>query len=260
MIPLLRRHAANAITCARVLLACGVVVAVGIPSLRSAASLPALIVLAFALDGVDGAVARKLGATSLLGSFFDIAADRIIEFLFILVFAHEGAIPLWFLLVFYIRVVLADVSRYYAFRTGRVGASGILLPGGFRPLVLHPISRTTYGAMKAALFAYLFLSTFTVPALQNTPSHDALVLSGLLAILAMSLARGLPIICRYGLEALATARKQVLQSNDLVVLRLGRSLGGARHEVDRRGNRALLWQVALDVAMAAAVLVVTSMR
>lgn len=49
----------------------------------------------FALDAVDGYIARKRNETSKLGEVFDTLADRVIENTFWIYFTAIGMIPLW---------------------------------------------------------------------------------------------------------------------------------------------------------------------
>ena len=192
-------HAANAVTLARVVLAIIVVTAAQFHFNEASLLLPVLIVLVFALDGIDGSIARWLNSASILGSFLDLAADRIVEFLFILLFTLNKAIPAWFPIIFYARIILSDSCRFYAYRTGRVAASGIELPSYVSQVVLHPISRTAYGTIKMAVFLFLFISNFTRPQLLDISWYSRVVFCGLVTTIALSLFRGFPIILRYGL-------------------------------------------------------------
>jgi len=56
----------------------------------------ATIALIFALDAVDGIVARKSNQTSGFGATFDTIADRIVENTFSMYCSAKGLIPFWF--------------------------------------------------------------------------------------------------------------------------------------------------------------------
>ncbi|MDT4896714.1 MAG: CDP-diacylglycerol---glycerol-3-phosphate 3-phosphatidyltransferase [Acidobacteriota bacterium] len=146
----------------------------------------------FTLDAVDGILARRLNSQTLLGSFIDIAADRLVEFLFLQYFIRVGLIPLWFVLVFYGRIVLTDACRVCAFRMERVPATGILLPRRWRFLVLSKLSRSAYASLKGVLFSVLLLTMY-----QGRMSLSILDFGILLSVLFFSLLRAVPILVTY---------------------------------------------------------------
>lgn len=148
--------------------------------------------IVFLLDAVDGIVARRLNSQTLPGSFIDIAADRLVEFIFLRHFILVGFIPLWFVWVFYGRIVLTDACRLRAFRMERVSSSGILLPWPWRFLVLSKLSRSTYAALKAALFGFLLLSMH-----YGSTSLSTLEFATMLGVLTFSLLRAIPILFTY---------------------------------------------------------------
>src|SRR5215510_1665796 len=84
----------NLITLFRVALA---FVSIALFRAGSYASLAALILLvvALALDAVDGFVARRRRRASDAGAAFDIAADRIVESVFWIYFAAAGLVTFW---------------------------------------------------------------------------------------------------------------------------------------------------------------------
>ena len=55
-----------------------------------------LTILAFSFDGLDGYIARKFNETSKLGAVLDIMGDRITEYVFWIMLAHMGWIPVLF--------------------------------------------------------------------------------------------------------------------------------------------------------------------
>ena len=81
-------------------------------------NLPLLIVI-FALDGVDGYVARKRHEESLLGSILDIAADRIVENVLWLVFMDLDLVPVWIPVVFITRSLFVDSIRSHVAMQGQ---------------------------------------------------------------------------------------------------------------------------------------------
>jgi phosphatidylglycerophosphate synthase len=182
----------SAVSAARVLLAVLIITNVASPpeEILIAAFLGVPIV--FILDAVDGILARRLNSQTLLGSFIDIAADRLVEFIFLQHFIRVGLVPLWFVLIFYCRIVLTDACRMRAFRLERVSATGILLSYPWRSFVLSKFSRSAYAGLKAALFSVLLL------AMHRGDASRSLLESGiLLSVLAFSLLRAMPILITY---------------------------------------------------------------
>ena len=77
-----------------------------------------LTVIAFALDGLDGYIARKFNESSDLGSVLDIMGDRIVEVSYWIVFAVMGWISILFPLVCVFRAFVTDGLRSVALSKG----------------------------------------------------------------------------------------------------------------------------------------------
>jgi phosphatidylglycerophosphate synthase len=148
--------------------------------------------IAFLLDAVDGILARRLKSQTVLGSFVDIAADRLVEFAFVLHFVLIGLVPLWFVGLFYCRILITDSCRMLAFGMDRVTASGIELPRGLRFFVLSKASRSGYAGVKALLFSLLLLNSHA-----GGNNLSTLEVSVMLLVLAFSLLRAAPILITY---------------------------------------------------------------
>ena len=71
-------------------------------------------ILAFALDGLDGYLARKFKVSSKLGATLDIMGDRIAEYSYWILFAVMGWISIIFPLIAIIRGVVVDGIRSVA--------------------------------------------------------------------------------------------------------------------------------------------------
>lgn len=117
----------------------------------------ALIIVLIALDSFDGVVARKRGETSLLGSVLDIAADRTVEFLLWVVFAHLGLISILFPLIVLTRGTFVDAVRAVAPSKGLTPFEIMRSPVG-RFLVKSPWLRTSFAVAKAVAFFFLALT------------------------------------------------------------------------------------------------------
>lgn len=118
-----------------------------------------LTVVAIALDGVDGYVARTRGLSTPLGAQFDILGDRIVENLFFTFFAVTGLISIWIPVLFFVRGTLTDFLRGLGAQRGRIGfgREGMLQTRWGRALVASRVSRASYAVLKCGCFCYLGL-------------------------------------------------------------------------------------------------------
>ena len=181
---------ANSITAIRVLLTVMLVIDVYSHSKYLLFSV-AVIGIIFLMDAVDGIVARKLNTTSMMGSFLDIFADRVVEFILLAYFYKLDLVPNWFVIPFYIRIFLSDFSRFGAYLNQDVKADGIILGGIREKLVLTHLSRGFYGVVKLLLFAAMFISYYAKIEIQ------VIVFALIVITLSFNLVRGMPIIIQY---------------------------------------------------------------
>ena len=143
----------------------------------------ALTILAIALDGVDGYLARIRNLATPLGAQLDILGDRVIENLFFTFFAVTGLISLWVPVAFFARGATTDFLRGLAARSGRVGfgREGMLDSRWARLLVASRFSRGAYATLKCVCFCYLggllAISHFTSASVLGV-SFSALVQTG----------------------------------------------------------------------------------
>lgn len=152
----------------------------------------------FALDGVDGWVARRRGEQSLFGSIFDIAVDRVVENVLWVVLAHQGLVPIWVPLVFLTRGFLVDSLRSQGTARGEAPFAMMRTRLG-RFLVAGRTLRASYATVKATAFAWLLMYQpwpAIAPELwarwQGPVTATGAVL--VYAAVVLCLARGLPVI------------------------------------------------------------------
>jgi len=160
-----------------------------------------LLILIIALDGLDGYVARARGETSVFGSIFDIAVDRVVENVLWIVLGHLGLLPMWVAIVFIVRGAIVDSVRYAAISDGDTVFGMMQSPLG-RFLVASRTMRGLYGTVKAATFGWvLFLQPWPKldPALWSRWSEAAEPITGALvfASVFLCLLRGLPVIAEF---------------------------------------------------------------
>lgn len=122
-------------------------------------SLP-LLALLFALDQVDGYIARKTDSVTKIGAMIDIMVDRIVELILWIAFAFLTfgetfpLVPLWIPFVFITRGIITDTIRSEAYRKDITPYEMITSKLG-RILVSSHISRGIYAVLKALTFCYV---------------------------------------------------------------------------------------------------------
>ncbi len=150
------------------------------------------IALIFALDAVDGYVARQRNKTSDIGAMLDVVGDRIIENTFWIYFAVHKIIPLWIPVTVLARSILTDNVKSHAMRDNTRQLSAWA-----RVLTQSRLSRGSYGCAKALTFLYLggvmFLKQANVPFGRSHHFELAGVIFSIVTV-AICLIRGLPVV------------------------------------------------------------------
>ncbi len=153
-----------------------------------------LIALMIGLDSLDGFVARRLQQASVIGSVLDIAADRAVELVLWVVFAHLGLISIVIPLLVIVRGIFVDAFR-------AVAPSRDLKPFDLmqsqigRFLVKSPLMRSSYAIVKAVTFCLLALLhglAASAPAIPNALRLAGHVFAWL--SVALCLLRGIPVL------------------------------------------------------------------
>lgn len=189
---------ANAITLLRLLLTF-VVIAVFQRHFYLDVVLLGIIAIIFALDAVDGYVARKQNQTSVFGGVFDIVGDRIIENVFWIYFAVAGQIPIWIPIIVVSRSFLIDGVRSVTLTHGKTafGETTMLRAKWTRALTASRASRGTYNCAKALTFLYLGGVTLLKHArlhLGRIPHLERVGVMLAVVTVALCLIRGLPVV------------------------------------------------------------------
>ena len=169
-----------------------------------------LLILVFALDGVDGYVARKRGEESLFGSVFDVAADRIIENVLWIALVGLDLVPVWVAILFIVRGFLVDAIRSQGAQEGKT-PFGMMQSALGRWLVGGKFMRIFYAVVKAHVFCWLLLTQplpEVVPQLWAQWSNVFHGVSNALifAAVILCLARGIPVILEFVLREVGPMR------------------------------------------------------
>lgn len=153
-----------------------------------------LIVALIVMDSIDGIVARRRGEQTLIGSALDIAADRAVEIVLWVAYAHLRLIPLVIPLTVIIRGALTDSIRNVALQHGQ-SAHSMMRSAWGRWLVASGYMRTGYAVAKAVAFTLLALALGLKTAI--SAAWRGVWIAGLAASwlsLALCILRGLPVI------------------------------------------------------------------
>ena len=150
-----------------------------------------LTILAFALDGVDGWLARKFNEVSKFGALLDIMGDRIVENTYWILFAVMGWLSILFPLIAITRGFITDTIRSAAMEKG-------LTPFGMQ---VNPICkwitgskfmRITYAVAK--VLAFVLIVAAKIPNIAHAELlWDVAYWTAVVAIV-LCIVRGLPVM------------------------------------------------------------------
>lgn len=116
-----------------------------------------LIVALILMDSLDGIVARRRDEQTLIGSALDVAADRAVEIVLWVAYAHLRLISIIIPLTVIIRGALTDSIRNVALQHGESAHSMMRAPWA-RWIVASGVMRTGYAVIKAVAFTLLALA------------------------------------------------------------------------------------------------------
>ena len=153
-------------------------------------------ILAFALDGLDGYLARKFNASSKLGATLDIMGDRIAEYSYWILFAVMGWISIIFPLIAIIRGVVVDGIRSVAASYGYTafGAKSMQDDPIAKFICCSKFMRIWYAVAKVGAFMLIIL--YNVPSMDHDVSVFWQVFAYIFTEMAILLCvlRGLPVV------------------------------------------------------------------
>ncbi len=155
-----------------------------------------LTIVAFALDGVDGWVARKFNEVSKLGAVLDIISDRIVENVYWIIFAVLGWLPAVFPIVVMTRSFIVDGLRSVAMEQGMTafGESSMQSDKVGYFICSSKFSRVSYAVAKAVAFVFIIVAK--IPGLDHDVSVFIYAIAYISAIIALMFCvlRGLPVV------------------------------------------------------------------
>lgn len=148
---------ANLITIARFPLLLLIVLLLYTPAPLARLATVVLLVVLITMDSLDGIVARRRGEVSLMGSVLDIMADRAVELVLWVCYAHIGLVPVAVPIIFVLRGTVVDSLRSVYVGAGTAPFKGMRTSLGSW-LVGSPAMRSTYGVAKMLSFTGLALT------------------------------------------------------------------------------------------------------
>ncbi len=153
-----------------------------------------LIVALILMDSLDGIVARRRDEQTLIGGALDIAADRAVEIVLWVAYAHLKLISVIIPLTVVIRGALTDSIRNVALQHGQ-SAHSMMRSSWGRWLVASSYMRTGYAVTKVIAFTLLAVA-LGLKTGGYAAWHGVWIAASVISWLALALCivRGLPVI------------------------------------------------------------------
>lgn len=159
-----------------------------------------LTVIAFAMDGVDGYIARKYNQSSELGSVLDIMGDRIVEASYWIVFAVLGWINIIFPLICVARAFTTDSIRSVALSKGMTafGDKSMQSTKWGKFICASKFMRISYAVAKVVAFILLIVAN--IPNLSVGLQYNLMQVAVVLAWIAIifCVVRAIPVVAESG--------------------------------------------------------------
>lgn len=156
-----------------------------------------LTIIAFAMDGLDGYLARKLSQSSEWGSVLDILGDRIVEVSYWIVFAVMGWLNIIFPLICVARAFTTDGIRSVALSKGMTafGDKTMQSTSWGKFICASRFMRISYAVAK--VLAFLLLITVNTPGMElwnGTPILHIITMVFAWAAIIFCVVRAIPVV------------------------------------------------------------------
>lgn len=160
-----------------------------------------LTIIAFAMDGLDGYLARKLNQSSEWGSVLDILGDRIVEVSYWTVFAVMGWINILFPLVCVARAFTTDGIRSVALSKGMTafGEKSMQSTSWGKFICASRFMRISYAVAK--VLAFLLLIAVNTPGMElwkGTPVLHVITMVFAWTAIIFCVVRAIPVVAESG--------------------------------------------------------------
>lgn len=156
-----------------------------------------LTIIAFAMDGLDGYLARKLNQSSEWGSVLDILGDRIVEVSYWIVFAVMGWLNIIFPLICVARAFTTDGIRSVALSKGMTafGDKTMQSTSWGKFICASRFMRISYAVAK--VLAFLLLITVNTPGMElwnGTPILHIITMVFAWVAIIFCVVRAIPVV------------------------------------------------------------------
>ena len=156
-----------------------------------------LTAIAFAMDGLDGYIARKLNQSSKWGSVLDILGDRIVEVSYWIVFAVMGWINIIFPLVCVARAFTTDGIRSVALSKGMTafGDKTMQSTAWGKFICASRFMRISYAVAK--VMAFMLLIVVNTPGMElwnGTPALHMITMALAWIAIIFCVVRAIPVV------------------------------------------------------------------
>lgn len=196
----IKNNTANIVSLSRIFIAFVAIGLLFIPTTCAYVWALVLTIIAFAMDGVDGYIARKYNQSSELGSVLDIMGDRIVEASFWIVFAVMGLLPVWFPIVCVTRAFTTDSIRSVALSKGMTafGDKSMQSTVWGKFICSSKFMRISYAVAKVAAFVLLIFAK--IPALPVETADTTMTVAVVLSYIAIifCVVRAIPVVAESG--------------------------------------------------------------
>ncbi len=190
----IKNNTANIVSISRVFVAFAAIGLLYIYTTKAFVLSVILTIIAFAMDGVDGYIARKYNQTSQWGSVLDILGDRIVEASYWIVFAVMGWLNIIFPLICISRAFTTDGIRSIALSKGftAFGEKSMQKSTLGKFICGSKFMRITYAVAK--VMAFIIIIVAHTPEIQyaQTLNTIGLVLAWIAIILCV--VRAIPVV------------------------------------------------------------------
>lgn len=196
----IKNNTANIVSVSRIFVA---FVAIGLLFNHSTAAYiwaVVLTIVAFAMDGVDGYIARKYNQASEWGSVLDIMGDRIVEASYWIVFAVMGWLNILFPIICIARAFTTDSIRSVALSKGMTafGDKSMQSTAWGKFICASKFMRISYAVAKVAAFVLMIVSY--TPHLESNTAEIIRLVAVVLAWFAIifCVVRAIPVVAESG--------------------------------------------------------------
>ena len=196
----IKNNTANIVSVSRIFIA---FIAIGLLFIHTTAAYVwsvSLTIIAFAMDGVDGYIARKYNQSSEWGAVLDILGDRIVEMSYWIAFAVMGWLNILFPLICVARAFTTDGIRSIALSKGMTpfGEKSMQSTSWGKFICASKFMRVSYAVAKVV--AFVLLITAYIPGL-NEQAADIIRLIAIVSAwfaITFCVVRAIPVVAESG--------------------------------------------------------------